>query len=188
MTGLDRLKEAIILSGNNRQMANSKAVAVCWEILTHDNEKYATTQYEYEERIRELQEKYNHLNDEFQRLKIARNNLDIELLKTREEIESIKENEWQREVEYVERFNASLLECETPEGRDATRKCQMFINSIDVDSKYDNTAKIISLGAILSNGSIAPVDELRKINPKLFKDNHGRVWTKEKERPRCLNG
>ena len=43
----------------------------------------------------------------------------------------------------------------------------MFIDSVDVATKYDNTAYIIGLASILSNGSMDAIAELRKINNKL---------------------
>ena len=81
---------------------------------------------------------------------------------------------------YIEKFERSLSECETPEGRDAMRKMQIFINNVNVETKYDNTAYIVGLSAILGNSPISPVDELKKINTKLpmfkNKDNfYGRM-------------
>ena len=68
---------------------------------------------------------------------------------------------------YIEAFNRSLSECETPDGRDRMKRAQAFINAVNIDSKYDNTAFIIGLASILGEGS-APMDDLKKINPKLF--------------------
>ena len=47
------------------------------------------------------------------------------------------------------------------------RRAQMFVNSVDVETKYDNTAFIVALGAILSDGKIGAIEELRKINPRM---------------------
>lgn len=64
----------------------------------------------------------------------------------------------------IEKIN----ECETPEGRDLLRRAQMFIDLTDVQTKYDNTAYIVALGAILSApGSMDCIKELKKINRKL---------------------
>ena len=47
------------------------------------------------------------------------------------------------------------------------RIARMFVNMVDVDTKYDNTAYIIGLAAILSRGGINAIGELKKINKKL---------------------
>ena len=65
-------------------------------------------------------------------------------------------------------FNESLKNCETPEARDAMRAAQVFVNAVNVDSKYDNTAFIIGLSAILSKNGVGPLETLKKMNPKLF--------------------
>lgn len=62
----------------------------------------------------------------------------------------------------------ALDECETAGGKDMLRLAQMFVNSVDVNSKYDNTAYIIGLAGILSGNKVAPIPELKKINRKLF--------------------
>lgn len=61
-----------------------------------------------------------------------------------------------------------LNECETPEGRDLLRRAQLFIDMTEIQTKYDNTAYIVALGAILSApGSMDCIKELKKINRKL---------------------
>ena len=69
--------------------------------------------------------------------------------------------------ELIKRFLKALEEGETPEGRDTLRKAQMFVNSVQVNTKYDNTAYIAGLAAILSNGEISALGELKKINTDL---------------------
>jgi hypothetical protein len=71
--------------------------------------------------------------------------------------------------DYINKFNKSIRECETPEGRDAIRLAQMYIKSVDVDtkSKYDNTAYILGLASILSKENINAIGELRKIKNEL---------------------
>jgi hypothetical protein len=57
----------------------------------------------------------------------------------------------------------------------------MFVNSVNIDSKYDNTAFIVGLAAILSNGECGAISELKKINPKLFDEDtkiNGKRWSK----------
>ena len=49
------------------------------------------------------------------------------------------------------------------------RAAQVFVNAVSVDTKYDNTAFIIGLAAILSKNGIGAMDELKKINSKVFR-------------------
>ena len=66
---------------------------------------------------------------------------------------------------YIDKFFAALNECETPEGRDALKKAQMFVNSVNIKTVYDNTAYINGLAAILTKGESATVaDGLEKID------------------------
>ena len=63
---------------------------------------------------------------------------------------------------------AKLDECETAESRDLMKRAQLFIDSVNVETKYDNTAYIAALGAILSApGSFDCIGELKKINRKV---------------------
>lgn len=39
--------------------------------------------------------------------------------------------------------------------------------SVDIDTKYDNTAFIVGLSALLSGVQINPLKEIQKINPKI---------------------
>ena len=68
---------------------------------------------------------------------------------------------------HIDEFYDDLTKCETEEARDALRIAQMYTNSIDVRTAYDNTAYIVGLAAILTGKKIDPELELKKINPKL---------------------
>lgn len=68
---------------------------------------------------------------------------------------------------HIDEFYDALTKCETEEARDALRIAQMYANSIDVRTAYDNTAYIVGLAAILTGKKIDPELELKKINPKL---------------------
>jgi hypothetical protein len=56
----------------------------------------------------------------------------------------------------------------------------MFVNTVSVETKYDNTAFIIGLAAILSNGRINPISELKKINKKLPDVDTDWHWTEKR--------
>lgn len=61
------------------------------------------------------------------------------------------------------------------------RRVQVFKNEVKIDTKYDNTAYIIALGAILSDGAIGAIDELKKINAKPF-STYSKEWQRKWER------
>lgn len=65
-------------------------------------------------------------------------------------------------IGYIEEFNKAIQECETPEARDRLKMLQMFVNTVKVDTKYDNTAFINGIASILS-GVSASVDKLQKV-------------------------
>lgn len=64
--------------------------------------------------------------------------------------------------DYIDAFNKSLSQCETKEGRDKLRIAQTFINSVNINTVYDNTAFIRGLAEILSGGDF-DMYELRKV-------------------------
>lgn len=47
----------------------------------------------------------------------------------------------------------------------------MYINTVNINTKYDNTAFIVGLSAILTQTSFEPIKELKKINKNL--QTHG---------------
>ncbi len=156
MTGLELLREELKKRGFNDHNVNGKLVAAVLDILSN-------TDHAYSDMVKAEQEL------DAVRLRVKRKSLEY----TRREFElkqaeqDFKQARWEV-VQYIEKFNAALSECETAEGRDAMRRAQMFVNSVSVNSKYDNTAYIIGLASILTNGSIGAIDELKKVNPKLF--------------------
>ncbi|MBQ6503148.1 MAG: hypothetical protein IJI57_04445 [Flexilinea sp.] len=155
MTGLDCLKEEMLRRGLTKAQCESKTVAVVLDILANSGTSY-TEQYDIENHLEKLKqecadtERYLH-------------NLRGQYQKEREEI--VK---WKDEIQqYVDGLLEQLKTCETKEGQDRLKLAQMFVDSVNVQTKYDNTAFIIGLSAILSSGEVAPVEELRKINNKI---------------------
>ena len=155
MTGLDYLRDELAERGLSKTQIESKSVAVVLDVIANTGERYTNL---HDEEVRASNKLY----------KLER----ISEVKERElrELE-FRLNELKREMreyeDYINEFNKSLLECETQEGRDAMRIAQMFVNSVDVDTKYDNTAYIIGLASILSGGKINAINELKKINKKI---------------------
>ena len=155
MTGLDCLRDELAKRGLSKAQIESKSVAVVLDVIANTGERYTN-----------LQDEEAHASNKLNELKYV--------LKAGErQLSSLefKLNELRREMrgykDYINEFNKSLLECETQEGRDAMRIAQMFVNSVDVDTKYDNTAYIIGLASILSGGKINAIKELKKINKKI---------------------
>lgn len=155
MTGLDCLRDELAERGLSKTQIESKSVAVVLDIIANTGERYTNLQAEevhatnklYKlERILEVKER------ELRELEFRLNELNREMREYKD---------------YINELNKSLLECETQEGRDAMRIAQMFVNSVDVDTKYDNTAYIIGLASILSGGKINAINELKKINKKI---------------------
>lgn len=155
MNGLDCLREEMASRGLLRVQIESKTVAVVLDILSKSGDKYQKmweTEKELTKRASAAQQTIRYLDDKEDALDRKENKL-------REVFET--------ERKYIDDFNKSLEECETQEGRDRMRIAQMFVNSVDIDTKYDNTAFIIGLSAILSGGQINAIKELKKINSKL---------------------
>ena len=162
MTGLDCLRTEMLERGMTKNQINSKIVAVVLDILAQSGTKYSEMWEKEKETSDRLDEVSRELKYQITRLKGAEALMAV-YQRTAEKFKT----ECEECKVYIDEFNKSLEACETTSGRDAMRTAQMYVNSVDIDTKYDNTAFIIGLSAILSRGAINPVDELRKINPKL---------------------
>lgn len=156
MTGLECLREELKKRGYNDHNVNGKLVAAVLDILSN-------TDHIYSDMVKAEQE-LDAVRKDVKRKSIKYRQREFELEQAERDF---KQARWEV-VQYIEKFNAAITECETAEGRDAMRRAQMFVNSVSVDSKYDNTAYIIGLASILTSGAIGAMDELKKMNPKLF--------------------
>lgn len=155
MTGYECLKEELYKLGCNKSQVEAKVVPLVLGVVAGDPEKFikiAEWESEIEKKKYELKRREEAIEEDERTaselidkaLKIAKKTQD-----------------------YVDAFYHAIQSGETSEGRDALRKAQMFVNSVTVETKYDNTAFIAGLAAILSEGKVAPMDELQKINPKI---------------------
>lgn len=159
MTGIECLREEMRNRGLTEAQINSKAVSVVIDILAQANGKYIEL-VELEHEVKLKQEQQAEAERLYRYATFSRQRL----------IESLKgeRDGWYKENKaYLEEVMQALSECETAEGRDAIRIAQTFINSVDVDTKYDNTAFIIGLASILACWKTTPIDRLRKINTQL---------------------
>lgn len=162
MTGLDCLREELAKRGLTAQQYESKTVAVVLDVLASSGDRY-TEMWKAEvgttKRQKEAERALYHAENEKKRY-------DALIEQAKDDLKAYERKAKEIE-EYINKMCAVLEECETAEGRDVMRTAQMFVNSVTVDTKYDNTAYIIGLATILSQGGISGIDELRKINKKL---------------------
>lgn len=156
MTGIECLQAELKNRGCTRGQIESKAVAIVLDILTESGDNFKQ-QHDALEELRRLRM-------EISELRLRKERYQYEIKQEEQTIQQVR-----KEAQaYIDSFYKALEECETAEGKDMLRLAQMFVNSVDVNSKYDNTAYIIGLAGILSGNKVAPIPELKKINRKLF--------------------
>lgn len=161
MTGLDCLREELKNRGLPKSQIESRGVAMTLDILANSGDHY-TKMWQDET---ELTQKVKALTSEKSGLE-----REVEFYERKASgYRSRADSEREEYLKYIKAFFAALEECETEEGRDTLKKAQMFVNTVSVDTKYDNTAFIIGLSAILSNGKVGALSELKKINKPLMK-------------------
>lgn len=172
MTGLDCLREEMEKRGLTKSQIESKTTAVVLDIIANSGHKY-TEIWENEasesKKLNDLRHEVQGCENEIKHLKSLISKLE------REEAEAEKHRIHCED--YIDEFNKSLLECESETGRDSMKAAQMFVNTVSVDTKYDNTAFIIGLASILSKGGMNPIGELKKINKKLPDIDNNFYWT-----------
>ena len=159
-TPLDMLKEELLRRGYSKQQIEAKAIVGVLEILASDNGRVFLNLDEAASKLKKLQAEVQSLTQQ----------KDV-CMRQLQNVEKIVQDEADRQYgkmkQYMDKLMQALNECETPEGRDGLRLAQMYVNSVNVDTKYDNTAYISGLAAILSQGRISALDELKKINPAI---------------------
>lgn len=173
MTGIECLHEELMKRGyKKQQIINLKIIPEMLDIVSNSNGMYQDLDT-LQKDVNRLQREKKTLEDDLAVLRLSISDFEKRI-----------EARYKLTEEYIEKFFNAIGSCETAEARDALKIAQMFVNTVDVDTKYDNTAFIIGLSAILSSGALAPVDELRKINKKipsfkLVKDYNGHYSIKE---------
>ena len=161
MTGLELLKEEMLKRGASKTMVESKTAALVLDILS-EGKSYATREYELVQRETDvaLRERCARSNEAAYEARVKG---DAERVLREAERKEKKCNEL---IQYIKEFLAGLNECETAEARDNMRIAQIFVNTANVNTKYDNTAFIIGLASILSGKKLNGITELKKINTK----------------------
>lgn len=154
MTLLEQIRYEMANRGATPQQMNAKWIPMVVEIVTQNKG--------YEDEAK-LEADLKFLRHEIEHLETIKRNWREKVDHDRDELEKMKvgiEN-------YIKEWSQAFSECETEEGRDRLRTAQVFANSVQISTKYDNTAYIVGLSAILSGGVIAPIEEIKKINTKL---------------------
>ena len=166
MTGLELLKQEMINRGCTKAQCDSKVVLVVLDIVSKADGKYLLLA-ELESTIKSKRLEITCLQDQIEQLKIDRQKAKKEY----EEMEQLRYNRKMKKLQetddYIKKFFEALEQAETPEARDRLRVAQTFMNSVNIDTKYDNTAFIVGLSALLSGVQIHPLKEIQKINPKI---------------------
>lgn len=156
MTGLENLKQEIISRGGTKQMAESKVVALVLDIIANNGKDDYLREYE----IRTKLSKHDYDIMERERAawakQYAAEQKEAELKRREKAIAGIEEK--------IEAFNKQLMECETPEGRDAMRTAQFFMNVAYCETSQNRTAFINGLAAILSRTPLSIPFEPIKID------------------------
>lgn len=175
MTGLELLRDELRKRGVPDASINSKYVAAVLEVVSESKDTYLKLR-EVEREIEKGEQEIRNNKGNIARWKKEAEMYNAKCFQAQQEYEHACRKEWIDAPEYIEKFCKSLEECETPEGRDTMRIAQMFINTVTVDTKYDNTAFIIGLAAILQNSETSAIDELRKINKRIPNPNNRKNW------------
>ena len=168
MTGLECLKEELIQRGYTKQQADSKVVIGVLEIFSNSDGKYSDMDKILKE-IEDLKDRKTKMEQMYIEYSGKAAAYKAEMNEILETVNKKADQYYSDTIQYIQSFYKAINDCETPEARDALRTAQMYVNSVEVDTKYDNTAFIIGLASILSQGNVAPIDQLSKINNKIPK-------------------
>lgn len=162
MTGLEVMKSELLKRGYNKAQTESKVVIGVLEIVSENKGFYTNEEnilsdinasksirHSLEQECIELSKKLNVLRTEYEEIMSA--------------IKSEAHKRYFGIKEYIDQFLKALEECETKEGKDALKLAQMFVNTVNVDTTYDNYAFIKGLAEILSRGGGCTLDKLNKV-------------------------
>lgn len=151
---LDEMKEELIKRGLHPTQTTAKAIPHVMDIMTQDDKYWDLVRIDEEIRSQEKRaERARAIADGAEKRA-------AELM--RASLKGIKNDK-----EYIANFYKALFDCDTAEAKDNMKAAQVFINSVNVNTVYDNTAFIIGLVAILSGGKVGAMEELHKLNTKM---------------------
>lgn len=156
---LEELERKLLERGANKSQVKSKTLYLTLDILTKSGIEF-TKIFNVQ---KELDDIIARRDRELYQMRLQRE----ELIEERKKIDLMMKDL----LRYIDSFNKALTECETAEGRDKMRIAQTFVNSVDINTPYDNTAFIKALGAILTGDAIGPLEEFEKIEPPQRRKN-----------------
>ncbi len=166
MTGRELLEEEMRKRGATESQIKSKAVAILLDVIAKTD--IHTKIWEEEKRLDRLQFECEDKEAALKNLKA----MGIWEKLTQDNLSALKEKEKEDTISsYIDRFNQSLAECETAEGRDTMRRTQLFMNTVKINNNYDNTAFIKGLAMILSSGPFGNMTDLQRVSPDLHEDD-----------------
>lgn len=149
---LDEMKEELIKRGVS---ANAKCIPHVMDIMTQDDKYWDLARID-----EEIEKKKNELKCLGSKLHLATIEYEDRLKTSKAELDEC--------VKYIEDWYENLCQCESAEGRDKMRAAQVFANTCNIKTCYDNTAFIVGLASILSGETMSPIEAIRQINPRLF--------------------
>lgn len=176
MTGFECLKEELKNRGMSKGQIESKVVPVVLDILANSGTKYQDFS-ELESEVAELEKRKKILLLDVNTAAEIGRRLSTENYRLKKECEEREDKAVTEEgktiLNALNKFYETLNSCETPEGRDMVRRAQMFASSVKPESSYERYAYTLSLGAILSGGTLAGIGENGKINENIpFPDDY----------------
>lgn len=156
MNGLECLREEMKKRGCNKAQIESSTAAIVLDIVANTGNDYTNA--------RELEMKL-----EIRENRLANKERSIA---RREEVIAEKEKNISKyldekikgTIDYIQSFMDALEKCETPEGRDAMKRAQLFINTVSIETSQNNTAFIEGLSRILSFGVFDVPQKLEKVD------------------------
>lgn len=169
MNGIECLKQELLDRGYTKQQAESKVVLGVLEILAQDREGRYSDMKRAQEEIDQLKDVISRLESRAEEYRKQCAILRAEIQRGEAGLQQQLTAIYQRSLAQIEEFQRTLEQAETDEARDLLRLAQMYVNTVNVNTVYDNTAFIIGLAAVLSGGKSADMKQLKKIDAKIRK-------------------
>lgn len=162
MTGLEVMRAELLKRGYNKAQTESKVVIGVLEIVS-GNKGFYTDEEKILKYIDELKKDKEIAYNDYEKILRKKNALETEYEEIMSTIKSEAHKRYFGIKEYIDQFLKALEECETKDGKDALKLAQMFVNTVNVDTTYDNYAFIKGLAEILSRGGGCTLDKLNKV-------------------------
>ena len=179
MTAIDCLKQELERRGATKAQIDSKVAVMVLDIVSGAEGKYMDlSELKKELKIYEdeLKHKKRRLDEVSREIEIA----EQRLAKFNAEFQKVIDERYRHLFEYIESFYAALNECETAEGRDAMRRAQVFINSVNVETDQNNSMFIQGLALVMAGNPIGNITKIEKVSmPERWKYDRKRIFAKD---------